>query len=146
MAVLRGGELAYWGVTAFHETAGEDDVAAAVVARVRKLIVAHRPSVLALEAPPTMRLRASPFLGSITTALEELAREQGLLIRSVAPATIRECLCGSARASHAELVERVVQTYPHLGRCRNSGNPWKDAYWRPMFTAVGVGMVCAAAA
>lgn len=145
VAVLRGGELAYWGVSGFRMTT-KDDLVAAVATRVRNLVSVHRPSVLAIEAPLALRLASSPLLGAVVAQLEELAREAGLGFKAVKPTQLRECLCGSARATHAELTEHVVREYPHLGRYRNCGNAWKEAYWRPMFSAVAVALVRGAAA
>ena len=142
VAVLESNELVYWGVSSFRMGA-EHALLAAVVARVQALVVFYQPTVLALEAPLPVRLRASPLLASVVAAIKTLAREEALMLRSMAPAEVRKRLCGSARATHPDIVERIVQRYPHLGCYRNCGSSWKEAYWRSMFTAAGVALVCA---
>jgi len=111
---------------------------------VRNLVAIYQPGVLALEAPLEIRLQGSPLLAPVVAVLKELAREEGLGFRSLELAAVRTRLCGSARATHAALTERVVQEYAHLARYRNCGNAWKEAYWRPMFSAVAVALACAA--
>ena len=54
------------------------------------------------------------------------------------PEEIWKQVCGSTKATRAQMAERIVEMYPHLGRyCRCSSQLQED-YWMPMFAAAGV--------
>lgn len=140
VAVLDGAELLFWGVAGFRGLAGPAFLDT-VERRLLDLIQTYEPQVLALEKPTPARLAASPMLGAIMSRISAVAVEQGLQVQSYSPDKVREQLCGSESATHNQLVERIVALYPHLARHRLKEGCMKEDYWRPMFAAVGVGIV-----
>ena len=137
MAVLEGDELVNWGVTGFRKQDART-IQQAVQRRVQRLIDTYKPDVLAIEEPSAVRLRMSPLLGVIIRQIRAVAVDTGVRFVAVAQAEVRERLCGSARATHAQMAERIVEIYPHLGRYCRGASQWQEDYWRPMFSAVGV--------
>jgi len=72
VAVLEGTELVYWGVSSFRMH-GEDALVAAVLDRMQGLIAVNQPTILALEAPRSLRLAASPLLRPVVAGVKGLA-------------------------------------------------------------------------
>lgn len=140
VAVLEGKDLLFWGVAGFREYQGEA-LLAAVEARLLALLQTYQPQVLAMEKPSPGRLVASPALGAVMSRISAVAVRAGLQVRLYGSKGVRERLCGDSRATHNQVVDRVVALYPHLGRCRRPRRTWQEDYWRPMFTAVAVGVV-----
>ena len=140
VAVLEGKDLLFWGVAGFREYQGEE-LLRAVEGRLLALIQTYQPQVLAMEKPAPARLAASPALGAVMSRISAVAAQEGLQVRLCNPDRVRAGVCETGLATHSQVVDRIVALYPHLERCRlNVGNRRED-YWRPMFTAVGVGLV-----
>jgi hypothetical protein len=57
------------------------------------------------------------------------------------PEEIWKQVCGSTKATRAQMAERIVGQYPHLGRYRDYSSQWQEDYWMSMFAAVEVGLV-----
>lgn len=140
VAVLEGKDLLFWGVAGFREYWGED-LLRAVEGRLLALIQTYEPQVLVMEKPTPARLVASPMLGAITSRISAVAVGEGLQVQICSPDKVRERLCGSEAATYSQMVERIVALYPHLERYRRPRQKWQEDYWRPMFAAVGVGVV-----
>ena len=143
VAVLEGEELRLWGVTRFRER-GLEDLLPAVERRLLRLIRIYQPVVLAAEKPTPGRLNASPWLRAITARVSAVSIEAGLHFRIYDPVGIRERLCGSVKATRQDLADRITEAYPHLARHSVYSSRWQEAYWLPMFAAVGVGLRCQA--
>lgn len=73
--------------------------------------------------------------------ISAVAVGEGLQVQVCSPDKVRERLGGSEPATYSQMVERIVSFYPHLERYRRPRQPWQEDYWRPMFAAVGVGIV-----
>ena len=72
----------------------------------------------------------------------KVAQEAGVrFLAVVRPTIVRQRLCGSHQATHAQLTAQLVARYPHLGRYQQNASRLQVEYWKPMFTAVAVGMV-----
>ena len=113
----------------------------AVERRVIRLVERFQPTVVAIEDPSKVRLRMSPALSGIVARIRAVAEGAGLRFVAVRPEAVRKRVCGSEKATHAQMSGRIVERYPHLERyCRGASQMQKD-YWRPMFSAVGVGVV-----
>jgi len=108
--------------------------------RVLGLVQIYQPAVLVIEEPTRVRLAASPALSGIVERIRAIAVGAGLRFVKVNPLTVRERLCGSARATRREVVEQLVERYPHLARYVDGASQWQKEYWLPMFAAVGVGI------
>ena len=145
-----GEELVFWGVTGFRGLVGKA-LLEAVERRVMELIQQYEPAVVAIEEPSGVRLRMSPMLGEIVRVIRAVAVDAGVRFVAVSPAEVRKRVCGSERATHAEVVGKIVERYPGLGRYRRRSGPkaqqagyrasrQQEDYWRPMFSAVGVGV------
>ena len=139
IAVLRGGELRFWGVAGFRQR-DLDDLLNALERRLTRLITLYRPAVLAVENPTSKRLNASPWLGAVMARIRAVGVDSGLRISLCDPVSVRERLCGSAKATRQDLARRIVERYPHLARYRTCSGQWQELYWTPMFAAVGVGL------
>jgi len=138
--VLEGQDLLFWGVAGFREYQGEE-LLKAVETRLLALIQTYRPRVLALEKPAPARLAASPALGAVLGRISAVAAQEGLQLRLYSPEEVRARICENAPATHSQVVDRIVARYPHLERCRLWKEHRREDYWRPMFTAVAVGLV-----
>jgi len=139
VAVLEGDELLFWGVTGFRER-GAKTILRAVEKRVQGLVQIYQPEVLAIEKPSKVRLKASPLLGVITERVRKVAEEAGLRFLAYDALLVRKRLCGSTKATRSQMAARIVELYPHLARYQQCSSQWQEAYWMPMFAAVGVGM------
>ncbi len=73
--------------------------------------------------------------------ISAVAVREGLQVQVCSPDKVRERLCGSEPATYSQMVERIVALYPHLERYRRPRQKCQEDYWRPMFAAVGVGVV-----
>ena len=140
VAVLEGKDLLFWGVAGFREYRGED-LLKAVEGRLLVLIQTYRPQVLVMEKPAPARLAASPALGAILGRIRAVAARERLQMRLYRPEEVRAGVCENGLATHNQVVDRIVARYPHLERCRLSKERRREDYWRPMFTAVAVGLV-----
>ena len=140
VAVLEGPDLLFWGVAGFRKYQGEE-LLKAVEGRLRALIQTYQPQVLAMERPAPTRLAASPALGAILGRIRAVAAQEGLQMRLYRPEEVRAGVCEKGLATHSQVVERMVVRYPHLARCRLNVGQRREDYWRPMFTAVAVGLV-----
>lgn len=147
MAVLEADELVDWRVSCFREpsfakaTDGKpvcDALLDAVERRVRGLIQRFEPTVMAIEEPSEVRLRMSPALAGVVARIRSVAQDAGLRFVAVSPLRVRKQVCGAEKATHAQMSERIVERYPHLGRYCRCSSQWQEDYWRPMFSAVGV--------
>ena len=141
IAVLRGGELRFWGVTGFRQR-NLDDLLQALERRLTRLITIYRPAVLAVENPTLKRLKSSPWLEAVMARISVVAVGSGLRISLCDPVGVRERLCGSAQATRREMAERIIRLYPHLARYHACSSQWQEFYWMPMFAAVAVGLSC----
>ncbi len=141
IAILEGEELRLWGVTRFRERRLED-LLPAVERRLVRLIHIYQPVVLAVEMPTPQRLKTSPGLGVVTARISTVAVVSGLHFRICDPVSVRERLCGSAKATRGAIAGRIVEQYPHLARYRTCSSQWQTLYWMPMFAAVAVGLAC----
>ena len=140
VAMLEGDELVFWGVTGFRKHQAHT-LGPAIARRVWHLLEVYEPEVLAMEAPTALRLRMSPLLGVVVRQLEKFAQDAGIRFLAVRPTVVRQRLCGSPQATHVQLTAQLVARYPHLGRYQQNASRLQVEYWKPMFTAVGVGVV-----
>ena len=140
VAVFEGNESVFWGVSGFRER-DQEALLDAVERRVKTLVQQYQPEVLAIEQPSKVRLRMSPMLEMITGRVSTVAAEAGLRFLALDALVVREKLCGSSKATRAQMAERIVEQYPHLGRYVQGVSYSQRDYWRPMFSAVGVGIV-----
>lgn len=139
VAVFERNELVFWGVSGFRER-DQEALLDAVERRVVSLVQRYQPEVVAIEEPSKVRLRMSPMLGMIIGRVSTIAAEAGLRFLTLDALVVREKLCSSTKATRVQMAERIVERYPHLERyCRCSSRLQED-YWRPMFSAVGVGV------
>ena len=142
IAVLEGDELIFWGIAGFRAHAGQK-LLTAVERRLRGLVQTYQPMVLAIEEPTAVRLKMSSALAGIVMRIQSVATNAGLRFVTASPEGVRERMCGSERATHAQMAERMVKRFPHLERYGRCSSQRQEDYWRPMFSAVGVGVcVC----
>ena len=142
IAVLEGEELIDWGITGFRKS-DPDAILSQVKSRLTAIIQLYQIQTIAMEQPGKFRCKNSPMLSSITAQIRRLAQASDAALRAYDPIAARKQLCGSGRATHTRLAEYLVSLYPHLERYQKTSSEWKTAYWQPMFTAIGVGLVCA---
>lgn len=142
VAMLEGSELVHWGVCGFRQTE-ERALFAAVRSRVRDLLALYQPAVVVMETPSEARIAASPMLAGVVASLRCAAAEAGLSVKRLSPEGVAMRLCGSGRATHAEVVEQVVRQFEHLERFQAKRGSWKEAYWQAMFAAVALALACA---
>jgi len=142
IAVLEGRDLVFWGTFGFRAHSGQR-LLTAVEGRLQDLVHTYQPAVLAIEDPTSARLAASPMLRAITDQTRRIAKGKGCPFRAFRPDAIRKQLCGSTKATRVQMVDYIVNQYPHLARYRKESSRWQKEYWTPMFTAVAVALVYA---
>lgn len=140
IAVLEGPDLLFWGVANFRAYQGEE-LLQAVEGRLRALIQTYQPQVLAAEKPTPTRLAASPALGAVMSRISAVAVREHLRVCLYRPEVVRAGIGATTVVTQAQVVARIVARYPHLERCRLRKGQGREDYWRPMFTAVAVGLV-----
>ena len=141
VAVLEHDELVFWGVSGFREC-DVKPLLDSVERRLGDLILRYQPEVIAIEQPSRARLKASPFLGVMTGQISMAVVEAGLRFLAHDALDVRKRMCGSAKATRAQMAEQIVERFPHLERYQEGASSWQESYWMPMFAAVGVGVVC----
>jgi hypothetical protein len=139
VAVLEGDELVDWRVSCFREPVG-DVLLDAVERRVRGLIHRFEPEVVAIEEPSHVRLQMSPALPGIVARIRAVATGAILRFVAISPEEVRKQMCGEEKATHAEMAGKLVEWFEHLERYRRDSGQLQEDYWRPMFSAVGVGV------
>ena len=140
VAFLEADELVDWRVSCFREPVG-DVLLDAVERRVIRLVERFQPTVVVIEDPSKVRLRMSPALSGIVARIRAVAEGAGLRFVAISPEAVRKQVCGSEKAMHAQMAEKLVERFEHLERYRRCSSGLQEDYWRPMFSAVGVGMV-----
>lgn len=141
-AVLEGRELVEWGVLGFRQRDPEK-LLHQVHYRLTEHLRRYQPILLALERPANPRLQTSPLLRAITNQIRTVAEREEIPVRGYDLETVRRRLCGMRRATQGQVADSLVAQYPDLRPYREARSPWQVAYWRSMFVAVGVGVVCA---
>ena len=99
------------------------------------------PRVVAVD--PTSRGFGYPVQEDPNILVDEiraLARERGILVRALAPSTVKKRVCGDGRATKREVARAVVVRYPELKVYLGQDRKWKERYHGNMFDAVAIGM------
>ena len=146
LAVLRGRELAYFGVRTLRNGTRPYDV----IGQARRIDLAtiekHQPDVVAIEEPFHLPTKRSHLLNVISDELRERAAELGLKVVALSPSAIRERVTGNSRATKIEVAEHLVangfdqlrQLIPQRPARAALGLRPRDKYWLHMFDALAI--------
>lgn len=146
LAVLRGPELLYFGVRTLRNGTRPYDV----IGQARRIVLAaiekHQPQVVAIEEPFNMPTKRSNLLNVIADELRGRAEELGLEVVALSPATIRERVTGTPRATKIDVAEvlardgfeQLRELIPKRPKRPALGLRPRDKYWLHMFDALAI--------
>lgn len=141
VAVFRGETLRYWGIAGFRNSDSEQ-VHLDVDKRLRSLIRRYNPNILAMEKVNLIRLNTSPVLKKVVAHIASTSLESSLRFCPYSLDTVKKSLCSTTQVTRKEVVNQIVQSYPHLERYTIWQSRWQEEYWMPMFAAIAVGLIC----
>lgn len=141
VAVLRGGELLFYGVKTVTNRKNPIIVLETISGYIRNLLKKYHPTYLAIEKMFVTQ-KNSALLVVVAEQVKALAKEAELPIYEYAPTTVRKRLCQSGRATKRETAEVLSIRFPELKRYYHRTKAWERDYYSNLFDAVAVGVVC----
>jgi Holliday junction resolvasome RuvABC endonuclease subunit len=141
VAVLRGGELLFYGVKTVTNRKNPIIVLETISGYIRNLLKKYHPTRLAIEKMFVTQ-KNSALLVVVAEQIKAVAKEAKLPIDEYAPTTIRKRLCQTGRATKRETAEVIAARFPELNRYYLRTAAWGRDYYSNLFDAVAVGVVC----
>ena len=141
VAVIRGGELSFYGVKTGSSRKSPQLILEAVSNHLRNLIKKFRPSHLAIEKI-LVRQNSYALVAVVAEQIKATAGEANLPIDEYAPASVRRRLCQTGRATRRETAEVLAERFPELKRYYPRQTKWERDYYGNLFDAVAVGVIC----
>ncbi len=141
VAVLRGGELLFYGVKTVTNRKNPQRVLETISGYIRNLLKKYRPTYLAIEKMFVTQ-KNSALLVVAAEQVKATAKEANLPIYEYAPSTVRKRLCQTGRATKRETAEVLAGRFPELKRYYLRTAAWERDYYSNLFDAVAIGVVC----
>ena len=141
VAVLRGGELLFYGVKTVTNRKNPIAVLETVSAYIRNLLKKYRPTMLAVEKMFVTQ-KNTALLVVVAEQIKAVAKEEELPVDEYAPSTVRKRLCQTGRATKRETAQVLAARFPELNRYYRRTAAWERDYYSNLFDAVAVGVVC----
>lgn len=142
VAVLEGRELLFYGVRTIQHRATPQERLRDAVGLISRLILRHRPDVLAIERTLVIQQSAA-FLLVVAKKMKAAARRKGLLVYEYPPLVVRRFICGTDKPTRQETMQQIAESYPHLRRHLERPAEWERLYYAHIFDAIAVGLMCA---
>lgn len=141
VAVLRGGELLFYGVKTVSNRKNPQAILETVSHQIRRAVKKYRPKHLATERI-IIRQNSYALLAVVAEQIKAIAKESDLPIYEYAPATVRKRLCETGRSTRRETAETLALRFPELKRYYLRVTKWERDYYGNLFDAVAVSIVC----
>ncbi len=142
VAVLEGADLLFYGVRTIQHRGTPQELLRDAVGLITRLIVRHRPDVLAIERTLVIQQNAT-FLLVVSKKIKAAAKRMGLLVYEYPPVAVRRFICGTEKPTKQETARRIAEIYPHLRRHLDLPAEWERLYYAHIFDAIAVGLMCA---
>lgn len=140
LAVFDGGELVYHGVHTLDAAGSPHRRLTEARALVLRLFRDFRPGLLAIERAFFAQNRNTALLNVLVDEICAQARLHRVVVRAIAPSTVKKRVCGNGGASKAAVARAVVARHPQLRPFLGQDRKWKERYHGNMFDAVAIGM------
>ena len=108
---------------------------------VLQLLRDFQPDLLAVEHAFFVKNRNTALLNVFVDEIRALARQNGIVVRSLAPSTVKKGICGDGAATKRQVSEAVVARYPDLKVYLGQDRKWKERFHGNMFDAVAIGIL-----
>ena len=142
VAVLRGGELLFYGVKTVTNRRNPLIVLETISSYFRRLLERYHPTTLAIEKM-FITQKNSALLVVAAEQIKAVAKENNLPVYEYAPTSVRKRLCHTGRATKRETAAVLADRFPELQRYYRRTKAWEIDYYSNLFDAVAVGVVCA---
>ena len=127
VAVIRGGELLFYGVKTVSNRQNPQTILEAISSHIRNLIKKYRPARLAIEKI-FIRQNSYALPAVVAEQIKATAGEADLPIDEYAPASVRKRLCQTGRATKRETAEILTERFPELKRYYLRTTKWEIDY------------------
>lgn len=144
VAVLDNDRLLYQGVETFPKFPSAEECLEAGRDAVSRLIRDFRPTVLVVEKTFIGRNPNSFLLHEFVRQVGDTGLEHRIVVRRLAPNTVKRAIAGDGNASKVEVAKAVAGRYPALKAYLPPERKWKRTRQFNMFDAVALALVCSA--
>ncbi len=141
IAVLRGGELLFYGVKTVTNRKNPQTTLETVSSHIRNLIRKYRPSHLAIKKV-FIRQNNYALLAVVAEQIKAIAKESNLPVDEYASASVRQRICRTLRATRRGTAELLAERFPELKRYYLRITKWERDYYGNLFDAVAFAAVC----
>lgn len=152
LAVLRGSQLAAYGVHELRNGTRPYDVIGQARRVVLRYIAQHGPDIVAVEAPYLIATSRAAVLSTLANELHERAKELGLTVTELSPEAVRTAVTGNPRSTKYEVAQELAsrafpQLRPLVPKTPSRTAQWltsRERYWLHAFDALGLAVAVAA--
>jgi Holliday junction resolvasome RuvABC endonuclease subunit len=140
-AVLESTDLLYFGVHTFPHRCATRRLCAEGQRFVQGLMDAYAPQLFVIEKTWYAKSTRSTRLHVFVEAMENFAKQHGLVVRAYTPRMVKKMICGRGDATRRDLAETLIrQRYHFLATYLHRDLRTRDKYWQSMFDAVALGL------
>lgn len=141
IAVLRGGELLFYGVKTVNNRKSPQMILETISHHIRNLIKKYRPSHLTIKKI-VFKQNSYALLAVAAEQIKATAEETNLPVDEYSPVNIRKRLCQTGRATRRATAAILAERFPELKRFYLRTTKWECDYYGNLFDAVAVAVIC----
>jgi Holliday junction resolvasome RuvABC endonuclease subunit len=141
VAVLEGASLRYYGVKTIRGRKTAQQVLRAATEIAKRLIDEYRPDVLAIEKPVVIQ-KSAALAAVVADEIRLTAARKQLPVNEYAPATVRQFICRSGKATRSNAAKELAGRFFELARYQEHRSQTELLYYAHMFDAIAVGLTC----
>lgn len=141
-AVFAGKELCYYGIKRIPKLGSAREELKIGRSLIYGFIKDFSPQVLIVEKTFFSNSKSAVLLNKFTNEIRCIGKRKKLTVISMAANTVRKGLCGNGSAGKEDVARTLVSLYSELKSYLRADTKWKEKYYRNMFDAVALGVMC----